>query len=68
VQSTAGKNYTVEPTAGDILENKEVHPQQGYETIYPEGAEIQVAGGGRLSIKATAPAIVNCVVEMEFEE
>lgn len=68
VQATAGKNYTAEPTAGDILENKEIHPQQGYETIYPEGGEVQVAGGGRLTIKATAPAGVNCVVEMEFEE
>lgn len=68
VQATAGKNYSAEPTAGDILENKEIHPQQGYETIYPEGGEIQVGGGTRLSIKANAPAGVNCVVEMEFEE
>lgn len=68
VQATAGKNYSAEPTAGDILENKEVHPQQGYESVYSGDGEIQVAGSGRLSIKCTAPAGVNCLAEMEFEE
>ena len=65
---TAQQNATVEPTAGDLLEAKEVHPQGGYEKIYPYGDEVIVGGGGRLGIECTAPANVNVRAEIVFEE
>src|SRR5947199_8621058 len=42
---TAGQHTaTAEPTASDVLEVKEVHPQSGYEKIYPFGGEVIVGG------------------------
>lgn len=66
--ATAQHTATAEPTAGDVLERKEVHPQQGFEKIYPAGAELIVGGGDRIGIECTAPATVNCVSEIHFEE
>ena len=68
LQTTAQHTATVEPTAGDVLDIAEVHPQGGYEKIYPMGAEIKVAGGGRLGIECTAPVGVNVRAKIEFEE
>lgn len=68
VQTAAGKNATVEGTAGDEVDSCEVHPQQGYEKLYPPGDEIMVIGGGRLGIEITAPAIVNVRAKFIFEE
>lgn len=67
VQATAGKNATVEPTDGDILREYEVHPQTGYERAFEPG-EIEIDGGGRLALKITAPAAVNCIAWMDVEE
>jgi len=68
VQATAGKNFTVEPSVTNVVENILVHPQQGYVEIVPEGFEIQVAGGSRLAMSITAPAAVNCQAEMMLDE
>lgn len=68
LQTTAQHTATVEPTAGDIVDVFEVHPQQGYEIIYPLGDEIIVQGGGKLGIECTAPAGVNCRAKIVFEE
>lgn len=68
LQATAQHTATAEPTAGDILENVEVHPQSGYELIYPDGWEVIVGGGDRLGIRCTAPAGVNVRALMEYEE
>lgn len=68
IQSTAQHTATAEPTAGDILAAREVHPQQGYECIYPYGDEPKVGGGGRIGINCTAPAVVNVRAEIVFEE
>jgi hypothetical protein len=68
IQSTAGENYTVEPTYGDILKEINVHPQSGYEVHIPFGREIIVDGGGRLSIRCTAAAGVNVAADMDCEE
>jgi hypothetical protein len=68
IQSTGGYNFTAEPTAGDVLDVAEVHPQAGYEVIFPTGQEIKVAGGGRIGIECTAPATVNCRAKIVFEE
>jgi hypothetical protein len=66
--TTASHTATVEPTAGDVLEVIECHPQQGYQVWYPMGAEVIVGGGDRLGIDATAPAAVNARAVIYFEE
>lgn len=66
--TTAQHTATAEPTAGDLLEAKEIHPQSGYEKIYPLGGEVIVGGGDRVGIECTAPANVNVRAEIVFEE
>ena len=68
LQTTAQDNATAEPTKGDIIDVVEVHPQQGYEIIYPLGQEPIVGGGDRAGIICTAPASVNVRVKIVFEE
>lgn len=68
VLTTAAHTATLEPTAGDVLDICEVHPQQGYEVIFPLGDEIKVPGGGRVGIECTAPATVNVRAKVVFEE
>lgn len=57
-----------EPTAGDVIEVLEVHPQSGYQIMYPLGAEPIIGGGGRIAIEATAPGAVNARVTVIVEE
>lgn len=66
--TTAQHTATAEPTAGDLLEAIEVHPQQGYQVLYPMGAEVIIGGGDRVGIECTAPAGVNVRATMIFEE
>jgi len=68
LQTTAQHTATGEPTPGDVLEVKEIHPQSGYEKIFPMGQEIKVPGGGRIGIECTAPAGVNVRAQIAFEE
>jgi hypothetical protein len=68
LQTTARITVTAEPTAGDVLWVGEVHPQGGYEAMFPWGNEIIVPGGTRLGIEATAPAGVNARAYMRWEE
>ena len=67
-QATAAHTATVEPTAGDILDSVEVHPQAGYVELVPYDARIEVPGGGRIAIRATAPAAVNARAVLVWEE
>lgn len=68
LQTAAQHTATVEPTAGDVLDVAEVHPQSGYEVKFPMGQEIKVPGSGRLGIECTAPAGVNVRAKIIFEE
>ena len=68
IQTTAQHTATAEPTAGNVVDVAEVHPQQGYEVIYPLGQEVILAGGGRVGIECTAPAGVNVRAKIRFEE
>jgi len=68
ILTTAQYGASAEPTAGDIIDVIECHPQQGYEVKFPMGQEIIIPGGGRLGIDCTAPAIVNVRVKLFFEE
>ena len=68
LQSTAAHTATAEPTAGAVLAVREVHPQSGYQEIFPAGDEIMIGEAGRLAIECTAPAIVNVRAEIVYEE
>lgn len=68
VQATAQHTATVEPTAGDVLDSVEVHPQGGYKEIVPFDGRIEVPGGTRIAVRATAPAAVNARAVLTWEE
>lgn len=68
IQSTAARNFTVEPTAGDVLEHMRIHPQSGIPIIYPITEEIPVPGGGRLGIECTAPQAVTVSAQFNYRE
>jgi hypothetical protein len=68
IQSTGQHTATAEPTAGDILDTKEVHPQGGYSEKFGLGDEIIIGGGDRIGIECTAPATVNVVGSLHCEE
>ena len=68
IQTTAQHTATAEPTAGDVLDVIECHPQGGYEKIFAPGDEIIMAGGGRIGIECTAPATVNVRAKFAWEE
>jgi hypothetical protein len=67
---TAFHSFTAEPTAGDVLEDREIHPQGGYDHQYPHGEEkvIDADAASRIGIEVTAPAVVNCVAYIQWEE
>ncbi len=66
--TTALQDFSAEPTGGDVLEMRNVHPQDGYEAFYPIGQEIIVGAGDRIGIVCTAPAAVNALAYIRFEE
>lgn len=68
--TTAQHTATAEPTAGDILDVVECHPQSGFEKIMSTpGSQLYViGGGGRVGIRCTAPAGVNCRAKIIIEE
>lgn len=66
--TTAQHTATAEPTAGDLLEAVEVHPQQSFMIMYPLGSEPIIGGGDRVGIECTAPATVNVRAQVLFEE
>lgn len=72
IQTTALFNASADPTISKELETKNVHPQNGYEKIYPYGHEILFggasAGAGRIAIAIKAANNVNATAEMTFEE
>lgn len=68
LQVTARHTATAEPTAGDVLETVEAHPQAGYEVILPLTQEIIVPGGTRLGIEVTATVSTSCVAWINGEE
>lgn len=67
---TAFHSFTAEPTASDVLADYEVHPQAGIAIQYPLGREITLdsATSSRIGIEVTAPAIVNAVAYLVWEE
>jgi hypothetical protein len=69
IQTTAGANFSAEPTAGDVLANFTVPAYQGmYESVPPPDQQLVIQGGGRLGFECTAPAGVNVRITVQFEE
>lgn len=65
---TANDNHSAEPTASDVLDVAEVHPQTGYEVRFPPGQEPVVAGGARVGLRVNADNAVNVRGKIIFEE
>jgi hypothetical protein len=57
-----------EPTASDVLDVFEVHPQTGVDVVFPLDQDVTITGGTRLGIECTAPAGVNVRAKMWYEE
>jgi len=69
LQTLAQYNATSEPSAGAVVDTLEVHPQTGYEIIYPLGQEVIVGGGDKLGIECTLNSNgVNAKAKLIFEE
>ena len=71
IQTSATSNATFEPTPGDILYRAEVHPQSGWQVIFPFAQEIIVKGSERLGLVCTlgvTPTTINCTAQFDFEE
>jgi len=65
ILSSASHSATsTEPTTTDILDVMEVHPQGGFE----KACDFEIAGGGRVAIRCTAPAGVNVRPKLFCEE
>jgi hypothetical protein len=67
-QMVAQYNASAEPTSGNVLDVVEVHPQTGYEMIYPLMQEPIIDGGGRIGIECQASAAVNVRAKIITEE
>ena len=69
LQTAARITFTAEPTVGDELETKFVHPQGWFEKVYPEGKEIIVGGADRIGLEVTtAVPAPECNAFFHFEE
>lgn len=71
LRTTSRITFTGEPTAGDELEAKFIHPQTMYERGYADGKEHIIGGGDRIGIEVTTPTAGfagNCSAFIEFEE
>ena len=66
IQTVAATNFSVEPTATDVLQYKRL--QGSYEKIFPLGQELIIAGAGRIGIECTCTAIATVACEFVFEE
>lgn len=63
LQTTATRNASAEPTAGDLLDSRLCHPQSRVDL-----GPFVIPGGGRIGVKVTAPNAVDCIASAVFEE
>lgn len=69
--SATGVNASVEGTPSGtsrVMDAQEVHPQTGYSVWFLEGRHCRVPISRFLKIRCTAPAAVNCVPWIVWEE
>ncbi len=66
-----GEWATTEPTAGDIIDSKYVHPQSGYEYVFQEGQDEVTYAGARVALRVITPtgvAATNVTATLWWEE
>lgn len=70
IRSTAGKNYTVEPTVGDVMDEQVLSPNNGlYIWNQSNIGFIQLKAGEGLAVRVVTPANDNpCVVNFTYIE
>lgn len=68
IQTTAYKDASTPGTKGDVLIKEALHPQLNKDKGFAITREIIVPGGTRLGVRLTAPAGVDAIVDIEFEE
>ncbi|PWT91559.1 MAG: hypothetical protein C5B54_05100 [Acidobacteria bacterium] len=69
VQSTALKNLTAGvETTDEVVQQWDVHPQAGVDYAFTLEDEVILAGGGKIGVRCTAPASVNCLAKLFCEE
>jgi hypothetical protein len=69
LQANSQNTFTVEPTAGDVLQQFNVPVFGGlFAYSYPPGQEEIVMGGTRLAWKVSAPQTVNVSITVRYEE
>lgn len=67
-QTTSKMNDTVEPTGATVLFSWFVPPTSGVQYIWPLGRELFQNVSTIQGIRLTAPAAVNAIVNLTFEE
>jgi hypothetical protein len=71
-QAVALTNATVEPTTTDIVDEKYIHPQTGFEWVFQEGQDELTYANTRYAIRIVSPASpwtsVNAVAWLWWEE
>ena len=76
IQTTAQKTFTVEPSVDSpakVLYSVDVHPQGGWQIMFPYGQEIILPGAttyylGLRVTSAVGNATTDCVAQFDFEE
>ena len=68
LQMTGAKNFSVEPTVGDVLKDFYIHPQGGVNFSYLLDSPIIVPGGTRCALEMTAAQAQTIISELEIEE
>lgn len=68
LQATGLYGITSEPTTTAVQDVFELHPQMGWQEFIPLDQGFPILGGTRLGITVTAPAIVNCMAKIIYEE
>ena len=68
LQTSSQINASAEPTAGDVIDVFEVHPQTGLIVMLPPGDEIQVRGGQRVGFEVLATQAQTVTIKVGGEE
>jgi hypothetical protein len=66
IQTVAGGNYTVEPTAGNVI--RHIRAAGGYHEQFAYNEELVLIGGGRVGIEVTAIGTPTLSAYFEGEE
>jgi hypothetical protein len=71
-QAVATTNASAEPTTTDIVDEKYIHPQTGFEWVFQEGQDELTYANARYAIRIVSPASpwtsVNAVAWLWWEE